>query len=498
MTSAPLRWPTGRGGRFDPLLTALACAVVYGLLRQDSFYGVDGWSDLRRVGGGDARSDMHLLYNPGLTVAWAALSRLGATLYESATWFSALGSALGVALLHAATLRLGVARGPAWCVAALTASAPAVVFFATVVERHGPFLAYAGLCGWAAACFSMRPDARRALLLALCTTLAYAAHSTGVLLLGLLLPLALVHARRAAGSPWPDRRLWWLAALVVGVTSVGLVLARQIALWVGQSATGTANLAFLLQHGIVHLSEPLAAPVTLWQEWIWPFLPLSLAWLPAMWIRRDRALGIAFLLGLLGYLQCAFLIVGSFCERGAYLLPLAWPAAWLTVRVFGPSRAWLLAGLALVLAVLAVGRHDARPLDAMARGWRAAVGDRPVYQLIAAPADFEFVQLHRPELFGYPPLEPIAREFWDLVDACEIDAALLPGLLPVLDSILAGKHHSGRWLVVSEASLRFLDELPDWIERRDTGPLLARHLRDRYRLEPIASEGFTGYRLVPR
>src|SRR5690606_40374572 len=69
---------------------------------------------------------------------------LGASLYDAGVLASALGTAVGIACAVLASRILGLTRGGAFAVAGLMLSVPALLFFATVVELHGVFLAFAG------------------------------------------------------------------------------------------------------------------------------------------------------------------------------------------------------------------------------------------------------------------------------------------------------------------------------------------------------------------
>src|SRR5690606_2612405 len=110
----------------DPLFVLIAAGAVYLALGQRTFYGVDGWMLARRVIAGDVRSDMHLLYKPLAALAVAAGERLGLSPYESMVALSGVGTAIGVAAIHAALRTLGASRRRAGLGAAIAGAMPGV------------------------------------------------------------------------------------------------------------------------------------------------------------------------------------------------------------------------------------------------------------------------------------------------------------------------------------------------------------------------------------
>ena len=159
-------------GRFDSLLVLLVALPVYLATGQRTLYGVDGWRLLRRAATDDVRSEMHLLYKPMAVAAKQIGALLDVPMLESVVALSGVGTAVGVALVHAAARRFGLGRGDALWVAVLVGTAPGVWFYATVVERHGPFFAFVGLSAWALAWFAVRPGPWAALGFSLAVSLA--------------------------------------------------------------------------------------------------------------------------------------------------------------------------------------------------------------------------------------------------------------------------------------------------------------------------------------
>jgi hypothetical protein len=184
----------------DGTLLALAALALYACLAQEVTYG-DGDQLLNYMLGGNLTYWTHFFYLPLLAGAHAVLGEFGFTLHDSGVAFSAAGTALGVFGAHAGASRLGLSRGAALLVGILVATAPAVLFFATVVEVHGPFFAFAGLSFVCTARFVASPGVARGAELGAVTGLAVGAHATGNLLPCLLLPFAGVLARECEHRP---------------------------------------------------------------------------------------------------------------------------------------------------------------------------------------------------------------------------------------------------------------------------------------------------------
>jgi hypothetical protein len=469
-------------------VSALALLVYLGL-GQRTFYGVDGWMLVRRVAAGDVRSDMHLLYKPIAAAAARAGAALGLSVYESMLLASAVGTAVGVGLIHAAARELGAARREALWIAALAGALPGVVFYATVVERHGPFFAFAGLTAWASAALARRPGAATATGFALACTLAYAAHSTGVLMVAAYLPLVAAWMRTGIAGPvrgW-GLVLWSCSTAAIG-TALGMFVARRIGIWAGTVEREGDNFAFFLQHAAVHVRQPDALPLCLWQEIVVGFAPLSLLWLLAFRDPRPRLVALALSAAVLVYLLFSFLILGAFDERGAYALPLAWPFAWVAVRRFGGWLRPAALGLALALAALFVVRHDDRHLDAWAEGMFALAGERQPYLLAAAWADFELIFLHQPGAVA-------GTDYYDAFDAHGFPAEVLRDNAALLLAFLRARHAAGRELLLTDPGLEAL-RAP--AEPGRAGALLVEVLESGFVFEPVDRQAFRGHRLVPR
>ena len=81
---------------------------------------------------------------------------------------------------------------------------------------------------------------------------------------------------------------------------------------------------------VVDAYEPLRVA---WREALWAFAPLSFA---VLWFAlRGVALARGWLLVVAGYVLVSCVVLMGATEWGAYLLPLALPAAWITVSAIG-------------------------------------------------------------------------------------------------------------------------------------------------------------------
>ena len=233
------------------------------------------------MSGGDVRSDMHLAFSSVALLGVRGGMALGLTMYEAAVATCAVGTAAGVALMHAAALELCASRRRAFVVALAIATAPGVAFFATVFERHGVFFLGAGLAAFAATRFARRPSIATALHLALAMVVGYSLHTTGALLGASYLPLAVAQARRGGcgdgsdGVPW--RRVLPLGCLCGVVAAVGALGARRLGVEWGQVGDEGASWRFFLAHAEVHAQRPELLFASLWHELVVPFTPFSLA-----------------------------------------------------------------------------------------------------------------------------------------------------------------------------------------------------------------------------
>ncbi len=479
-----------RPGRLDSLLVFVAAVAVYALYAQDTMYGIDAWNDLRRLHEGDTRSAVHLLYLPIANECAQLGAKLGLTLHESVRWFSVLGTALGLVFMHAASRRLGLGRGAALAATLAAGCAPGVAFYATVVERHGPFLAFAGLACWLSARWATAPRWWWSFALGLACALAYAAHSTGVLLVALLVPIGVVGIRER-GERWRAQ-----AAIVVVTAAVGTYVASRLGVWLGHTTVAGGNFAILIEFASVAVRHPEVVGRVAWHEFAFPLMPISVLWI-ARWFQADgRAMTLATGFGIAVYFVFAFLIlagfdaVEGFDERGAYLLPLAWPLSYATVRTLG---AWSGVAAALVAAMLAhvqIAEHDVAPQRQRAEALRQASGRAEPFLIVATRDDFEMLFV---EFGEYRPVQAgqLDGDYLDLFLASHNeDLAGGRGVAPLLPLVVRSRLDAGRVVWISRSAVEFL-EAPDRVPHAELGPLFLEALRGAFRwVESDVPDGY--------
>ncbi len=459
-----------------PLPLALCCALLafgmYWLLRQQVFFKIDGQYLVLRLDRGDIGHPYNALYMPLLAALQQVVAPLGLSAYWIAVLFSALGTSLGVGLVHLALRDLGMTVAAALWATALVAVAPPVAFFATVVEHHGPFFAFAGLAFWVTVRFARRPTYGWAAGLGVVTHLAYAVHGSGNLLPAVLLPLFLAWR-------WPAGRLWrdlgW--ATLAGAIHLGLFFAL-----LRYEVTGLQDGVFnALESGIGRPKHLSYLPAVTWQEWVRPFLPLSVLWLWAWSSRRWRPEALALTVGLLPYLGlCLLLIVGEE-EFGAYLLPLVIPAARLTL--LGLPR-WLIA--VAVLASLGLSwqvikaHDDATGAREFVAGLRAELAAGPQHLWVGGTAEIGYCLAGAPEV-----------EFHPIVGLVQgVDPADYAQSLQQFDMLVQMSRQLGQPLLLTAGGRRSLldPELP-------FGRVLLDHIRATCDPEQITRGAFALWRL---
>jgi hypothetical protein len=143
-------------------------------------------------------------------------------------------------------------------------------------------------------------------------------------------------------------------------------------------------LRFLAHYAAAFGADPTAALRPIVTEWLWPFLPISAAVLAGLCRPAARPLAIAVMLAAVPYLAVAALLVGDHGERGAYLLPLAWPAGLVAARTLGTGD-----GRRPRLAMLLVHVPERRP----DRDWHLPTDfrDVPADGVAAAVARFDAI-----------------------------------------------------------------------------------------------------------
>ncbi|MFQ5506378.1 MAG: hypothetical protein ACE5F1_16535, partial [Planctomycetota bacterium] len=244
--------------------------LLYSVLAQDVFFKADGPHLVSRLAGGDPHYFHHKLFMPLLIRFGGLLGALGVGPYRAALFFSVTGAAMGVAAGHAGFGLLGMPRRVALLAALFVAFSPAVMFFGTVVELHGPFFGFAGLAFLGMALVHRHRHRRRAhalsLLLGALTALAAGVHASGLILPAVLLPSLLALS---------ERRIRWRRALRLALLAALVHVAASFLVSDPLQSGHFLELGFGHPQGIVHL------PGVLLEEWLLPFLPLSLVCLAA-------------------------------------------------------------------------------------------------------------------------------------------------------------------------------------------------------------------------
>lgn len=370
---------------------------------------------------------------------------------------SALGGAVAVALVQRLAACVGGSLAAANVAALLCALLPGWWHHATVVEMHAPFLAVAVAASLLASRW-WRGGVRQAAAAGAWTGLAAWLHATGHFLL-----------------PAFALAVWWLGGRSRRRVGEGLVAGvAHAAVWAvlffGARAFGElppevlaapkdslldasgGPLGYLLRSfAQVHVAA--AAWPTLQREWLEPFAPVAvLCWL-AWRATPQRGAVVVLLLVACAYLAMAMVMLDAITdERGAYLLPLAVPAACLTLVAVG--RRWW--PLLLVAALMASwqwrGEPGRAPADrAFGRQVAAAAAGLDAVWFVADYAQMDGAHLAAPRL----PLLVAQKEYADLLAQGWRDPAeeQIAGWLALKQAEAA---REGRRLVVLAATHAYL------------------------------------------
>ena len=497
MQTAAVNESEERGGGSGWGSTALLFGgflALYLLSSQDAFYRNDAGRFVRMLISDSYGHPYHVLYAQFLRLVKALTSPLGLTPFAVATLCSALGTALGVALLHRAA-RYYLAARAAVLAAALCGVVPAVWFFATVVEVHGAFMAPVGLAWWAVARLERRALARRALACGAATGLAAAFHGTGQLLPLLVLAWWLGGSGEggARGRCWP--RLWprswsgefWVLGALLAVVHVGVSQAVIAAMRGGAAGAGGPpdQLARFLELA-AEADRLELLPQTLLFEWLLPFAPFSATWLLALRSGAARPRGMAVLLAVLAYVGCAFLLLEMPRERGAYLLPLVFPAVVLSLRRLAMVPALYCGVLAAGLAVSQIVVHGRDPEGVgFVADMRAAVAGESPFVFVGPRVELNGVTRDWHDL----PHQPIHEL---LIHEVPAEAAAL--YYRTFDAYLARLWTKGHVVYLTRGAVNGLVSTPGSSHDK----LYREHLQVRYRLAPVNHGAFHAFRIEPR
>ena len=323
--------------------------VIYAVLRQDCFYRHDGWGFVNALESGSEFGSAHPFYIPLARIWHSLLALTGIGTFRAAGLLSAFGSAIAVAI-HALSLRrLGQRDWVLGC--AWVALCPAVLFFASVIEIHGLFLAFASLSFYLCVLLAEMRSLFVAILLAVALAVATGVHASGV-----LLPLLFL--------PWYLRKAREHLLLTTATVMVVAILYLSIVWWLLPG--GVATDASLPTASDLIRESPRLLPV-LWREWLLPFFPVSLLVVFALARRRWRVEAALLLLTLVPYVLTCVLLLQEAPEKGAYLLPWILPASLLALEMCGPWLGRVLVAAGALLGLWTIQAHEtARGVDP---GW---------------------------------------------------------------------------------------------------------------------------------
>lgn len=464
--------------RSDALLLAIAAFAVYWLLRQRAVYGLDVPDFINWLQMGKASHHIHYLFMPLMDALHRALHRLGSTPYQTLVFASCLGGSLAVFCLHRAGAALGMRRADAAMAVALAAAAPAVVFFATIAEIHAVFYAFFGAACWQWARVQTRPTVAGVVVLGGCTALAAAVHATGHLL-AWLLPMLTVGVRGRFDRGW--HRLLLAFLLAHAGASFGLDA------WLRRATVDVQReglVGFILQC-IAQLPLGWNIAGDLWREWLWPFLPLSVVPIVGLFGRATRRFALAWCVAASAFLvMTVILLFGKLVERGAYQLPLAWPAAVLLLAL--APRALQVAALLLgsTLSVAAVFAHD-HPYENpdVVADLAAAAQHRQLFVVCADMPEYE-------PLLRDLPAVPCAPLFW----LGQLVAQGYDAFVARFDEVVGRQLDAGRAVVFTTRAFQLLSTLPEPTIAR----LMHEHLPAHYETVPFRAGSFDGVELRKR
>ena len=352
------------GGWLDGLLIAAVALLIYLALGQDAFYKIDGQVTLERVARAWIGHGSHLMADAWVRVFRDLVAPFDWTLYESVVAFSAASTAASLVPFHLAARRI-CARGEAAIATLFFAVAPAVVFYASVVEFHGPFMAFASLAFLAATLLGSAMSTRTIVIMSivcgLLSSFAQLAHSSGAILPAVLVPWTILVARNRQPRPPTLILVLGLATAVVLHWAMlrgwpTLLRAIEVLEPKPEGRSALAGQDYLVAHlDTLDWGQARFAWVTLVYEWFWPFAAASVL----AFVRPTLAWGRSILVvALLPYLGIAFLLMRHENEFGAYVMPCAWLACILAARAVQARTALLACVVAFLAAVSGVLVHD--------------------------------------------------------------------------------------------------------------------------------------------
>ena len=467
MKPGDARKEKGKRIPFEALLWFLFAFILLLLTAQGSFYKADAQRLVLRLSNGDLSYPHHKLYLPLLFGFSKLLSPLQLSPFLVARSFSSFGVAAGVAFCFMCFRTLGLSLRVTRLCTVLTLFVPTVLFFGTTVELHGPFFAFTDLSLylWARLIKKSLKGGSLiipALLLGGSTAFSAGVHASGMILPGLLLPWYLARTWKQPGPKFLPLSLF--------LASHGLLLL--LFANPGQSTT-------FLREGFHHPTGLKELPGILWYEFLWPFLPFSFTFLLAFFRKGVQGEVIAFLLALIPYLGGALRLIAGDPEFGAYLIPLAPFAAYLSVRAMGTYALFLiLPALWVQFSIRAIFAREPA-YEIRVQGLHRATEGKPALLLIGDPEEFSAFLAKAPE-YKILPLDLVAK----------IRMEDLPQLLETFDQNMRKEWKKGRQVLLTRGGKQYLENSQKSMGR---GPWVLRYLKGKYRFLHVKAEGFEAW-----
>ncbi len=476
---------------FDRLTPVVALAllivgcVVFGFSAQDAMHHNDALFQIYRTEIGDPAHPWHrLALVPGVCIHWV-LERFGCSALQSLQWTSALFASIGVAAGYRALRALAVSPTQALWAALLVASTPAVFYFATVVELQAIAFGCAAVAFWAFAVFARRIRPGAACVFGAMSGLAGEVHSLLHLLPGLYFLFHLGIGRQPIGSQILGKT-WVVPWLIVIATHAAVAAGIEWCVpWSGLNDVLSTS-AYIAQAGASHRSGVAVIFEILWLEYVLPYLPCSVLLVGAWRQPSFRPLCVAIGVAVMGcWLICYQLLADqNHDEHGAYLLPLAIPLAFCTVRTVPRWAVPMLVVVASLVSVWTVRRHELeRPNDPnLAIAAMAVHVERPLMVLATTVFDKDSLQAHAPTLPVLAMWEPTPN----------LAEPLRPVLEQKFDQLYDLVLCNGQELWIPMHSYRAMTDGSQPILQA----LLKTYVTKRYVVEPVEQHGFAAVRVI--
>ncbi|MEM7201982.1 MAG: hypothetical protein AAF628_17070 [Planctomycetota bacterium] len=334
------------------------------------------------------------------------------------------------------------------------------------------------------------PTTRRACWLGVAVGASYLLHATGALMVGVF---ALLYGALTphAQCRWGRVRAAAWCGILCGVVAATVALGSVVLLRLFVDVPGARALRFLLSRpeGLMRLAQ---TPIVLAREWLLWCGPLAVLCFASVRSMRWRPLLTALLLAIAGYSVVTAWLLHERVERGAYNLPLLWPAAVLAAATLRVRVLWISALLgALASLVPIASHHTPEPGRRFAAELRTVAPQPELAVLLGTDDELNACLIHAPQA------EAVALPAFCLLP--EDDEPRVQAWLQGWEAWIAMRHRQGKAVVITAGALRFLQEgYPDMPFAVPPGPgrrLLAA-LRDAFAWRPVTDTGL--HRLLPR